>query len=232
MTAQPLSPTTSTRRTAAGTTTRDPFVRLLPWAGAAYVLSWSAGLVLAPAAPSPDAPAAEVHAYYVGHADAILTQSLLVHGLAGVCLGAMAVGMARAFHRDVLVAGWVRGTGLAAALVSFVQVALAVIACSDPGSLRASTSAALFTSINDADTLKLVLLASYAATVTYAGSRAGVFPGWLRLLGRALPPLLVVGGLAFVVTNPVLYGVLEVSLVVLLAWAATASWVVGRRVAP
>jgi hypothetical protein len=231
MTAQPLSPTASSRRTAAGGTSGDPFVRVLPGAGAAYVLSWSAGLVVAPAAPSPDAPAAEVHAYYVGHADAVLVQSLLVHGLAGVCLGVMAVGMARAFQRDVPLAGWVRGTGLAAALVSFVQVALAIIACTDPGGLRASTSAALFTSINYADTLKLVLLASFAATVTYAGSRSGVFPGWLRFLGRALPPLLVVGGLAFVVTNPVLYGALEVSLVVLLVWAAAASWVVGRRVA-
>jgi hypothetical protein len=231
MTAQPLSPATSTRRTAGGGTTRDPVVRLLPWAGAAYVLSWTAGLVLAPAAPSPDAPAAEVHAYYVDHAGAVLGQSLLVHGLAGVCLAAMAVGMGRAFHRDEPLAGWVRGTGLAAALVSFVQVGLAVVACADPGSLGASTSASLFTSINDADTLKLVLLASFAATVTYAGSRAGVFPGWLRLLGRALPPLLVVGGLAFVATFPVLYGVLEVSLVVLLVWAAASSWVIGRRVA-
>ena len=230
MTAQPLSSPTSTRRTAAGGTSRDPVVRLLPWAGATYVLSWAAGLVVAPAAPSPDAPDAEIHAYYVGHAGAVLVQSLLVHGLAGIALVAMAVGMARAFRRDVLFAGWMRGTGLAAALVSFVQVALAVVACSDPGSLRASTSAALFTSINYADILKLLLLASFAATVTYAGSRTGVFPGWLRFLGRALPPLLVVGGLAFAVTNSVLYGVLEVSLVVLLVWAAGSSWVVGRRV--
>ena len=228
MTAQPLFSTASGPRNAGGAS-RDVTVRLLPWAGAVYVLAWLAGLLAAPAAPAPDAPAATVHDYYVSHAGPILVQSLLVHGLAGVGLVAVSVGMARAFQRDVIVAGWVRGTGLTAALVSFVQVAFAVIACTDPDGMRSSTSAALFTSINYADVLKLVLLASFAATVTHAGSRAGEFPGWLRLLGRALPPLLVVGGLAFVVTNPVLYGVLEVSLVVLLGWAASSSWVVGRR---
>ena len=229
MTARPLSPTTSGSRTAGGAR-HDVLVRLLPWAGALYVSSWVTGLLVAPAAPPPDAPAAEIHDYYVGHAGAVLVQSSLVHGLAGVGLVAMSVGMARAFARDVLLAGWVRGTGLAAALVSFVQVGLAVVASADPAGMRSATSAALFDAINDADVLKLLLLASFAATVTYAGTRRGQFPGWLRLLGRALPPLLVVGGLAFAVTNPVLYGVLEVSLVALLAWAASSSWVVGRRV--
>jgi len=54
------------------------------------------------------------------------------------------------------------------------------------------------------------------------------FP-WVRGLGYLLVPLLIVGGLAFVIDSPVLYLILEISLVVLLVWAASASWVIGRR---
>ena len=44
-----------------------------------------------------------------------------------------------------------------------------------------------------------------------------------------LVPLLIVGGLAFVIDSVALYLVLEISLVVLLFWAAAASWVVGHH---
>ena len=93
----------------------------------------------------------------------------------------------------------------------------------------ASTSKALFSAVNYADTLKLILLASFAITVTWAATRAGVMPGWLRALGYLLVPLLIVGGLAFVIDSVALYLVLEISLVVLLFWAAAASWVVGHH---
>jgi hypothetical protein len=44
----------------------------------------------------------------------------------------------------------------------------------------------LFSAINYADTVKLILFAAFAATVTYAADRAGAFPGWLRVAGRLL----------------------------------------------
>ncbi len=44
-----------------------------------------------------------------------------------------------------------------------------------------------------------------------------------------LVPLLIVGRLAVVIYNAALYLVLEISLVVLLAWRAAASWVVGHQ---
>ncbi|MGR7023678.1 hypothetical protein [Geodermatophilus sp. URMC 62] len=46
------------------------------------------------------------------------------------------------------------------------------------------------------------------------------------------PPLLVRGGLAFVIDSSTLYALLVVSPVVLLAWAASANWVLGRRQLP
>jgi len=51
----------------------------------------------------------------------------------------------------------------------------------------------------------------------------------VRGLGYVLVPLLILGGLAFVIDSPVLYAILVVSLFALLAWAATASWLIGRR---
>lgn len=174
-------------------------------------------------------PAVDIQAYYVGHTGGIVVQSLLVHGLAGIALAVLALGFARVLSAEGPSARWVRGTGLAAALVSLLQVVLALIACSVADTAPPSTSAALFTAVNDADTAKLLLLASFAATVTYAGARAGVVPGWLRVLGYLLVPLLVLGGLAFLVDSRVLYLLLEISLVVLLLWAASASWVIARR---
>src|SRR3954469_22973485 len=227
MTAESLRTTTSVRRGRGGRA--GALDRLLPVAGAVYVSSWLLGLSLGPSAPGPRAPAVDIQAYYVGHTGGIVVQSLLVHGLAGIALAVLALGFARALSAEGPSARWVRGTGLAAALVSLLQVVLALIACSVAETAPPSTSAALFMAVNDADTAKLLLLASFAATVTYAGARAGVVPGWLRVLGHLLVPLLVLGGLAFLVDSRVLYLLLEISLVVLLVRAASANWVIARR---
>jgi hypothetical protein len=218
--------TTTVRRYAGGRA--DALVRFLPVAGAVYVVSWVLGLLVGPSAPSVGAPAGEIRDFYVGHTGGIVVQSLLVHGLAGIALAVLALGFARALSAHGAPATWIRATGLAAAVVSLIQVVPALIACSVADTASPSTSAALFDAVNDADTVKLLLLAAFAITVTYAGTRAGVLPGWLQMLGYVLAPLLVLGGLAFVIDVSALYLVLEVSLVALLVWAASAGWVIGR----
>jgi len=210
-------------------TRTDAVVRLLPLAGTVYVVAWVLGLVLGPSAPGPTAPAADIQAFYVDRPGLIVLQSLLVHGLAGIALVLLALGFARALPTWPAEARWIRITGLAAAAVSFVQVGLALSAVAVAGSAAAATSKALFSAVNYADTVKLILLASFAITVTWAGTRAGLLPAWVRGLGYLLVPLLVLGGLAFVIDSPVLYAILVISLFALLAWAATASWLIGRR---
>jgi hypothetical protein len=75
-----------------------------------------------------------------------------------------------------------------------------------------------FHAINYADTIKLMLLAAFAATVTAAaGDR---MYRWLRITGRTLAPLLVLGSLDFVAANPVFAAALDLSLIALLLWAA------------
>src|SRR3954447_8829630 len=203
--------------------------RLLPVAGTTYVLAWILGLLLGPKAPAQTASANEIQAFYVEHPGGIVLQSLLVHGVAGIALAAMALGFARALPAWPAEALWIRISGLAAAAVSLLQVALALIAVGTAHSVAPATSKALFSAINYADTVKLILLASFAITITWAGTRAAALPTWVRGLGYLLVPLLVLGGLAFVIDSSVLYMILVVSLFALLAWAAAASWVIGRR---
>jgi hypothetical protein len=210
----------------------DPLVRSLPVAGGVYVLAWALGLLLGPSAPGPTASATEIQAFYVDQPGGVVLQSLLVHGLAGIALVGLALGFARALPSWPLEARWIRGTGLAAALVSFLQVALALTAVAIADSAAASTSKALFSAVDYADTVKLILLASFAVTVTWAGTRAGALPTWVRGLGYLLVPLLILGGLAFVIDSSALYMILVVSLFALLAWAAATSWTLGRPQTP
>jgi hypothetical protein len=210
-------------------TPADPLVRSLPVAGGVYVLAWVLGLLLGPSAPEPTAPAADIRAFYVDQASGVVLQSLLVHGVAGIALVLLALGFARALPTWPVEARWIRITGLAAAAVSLIQVVLALIAVAVADSAAPSTSKALFAAVNYADTVKLILLASFAITVTWAGTRAGALPAWVRVLGYLLVPLLVLGGMAFVIDSSVLYAILVVSLFALLAWAAGASWTIGRR---
>jgi hypothetical protein len=94
----------------------------------------------------------------------------------------------------------------------------------------ASTTASLFHAVNVADTVKLVLLGGAIADATRLAAAAGAFPTWLRALGLVLLPILVIGGLAFVIDSGALSAVLTVSLFLLLRWVATVS-IVSLRAA-
>jgi len=204
-------------------------------AGAVYVVAWLVGLFVAPSAPSATASDATVHAFFVENRSSTLVQALLVHGIAGVALGVFVLGLARALP--------VRGTarvrtvflaaGLTAALVSLVQFGLeiALHAGATAGG-DAGTTASFFGAVKIADTVKLVLLGVAIAAATRLAAVAGAFPTWVRALGVALLPILVLGGLAFVIDSGVLGAILTLSLFLLLVWVAAVSvgtWRSGAR---
>jgi hypothetical protein len=56
----------------------------------------------------------------------------------------------------------------------------------------------------------------------------GALPKWLVRLGYTLLPILILGGLAFVVDSAVLSAVLDVSLLLLLIWVGSVSVIVTR----
>jgi len=213
-------------RPAFETTSRGRWISV---AGAAYVTSWIVGLLLAPQTPGSTAPDADIHAYYADSGGQILVQSSLIHGLAGLAIAALAVLVPAAAQAAPRVKGFVIACGFGAALVSLLQVAFAVAGVVSASSRTAGTSAFCFDAVNRADTLKLVLLAGFAAAVATAGTRAGLLGRWARRLTWALVVALPVGGLGFVADNPVLTIVLYASLPLLLIWAAVISWQLGRR---
>jgi hypothetical protein len=92
----------------------------------------------------------------------------------------------------------------------------------------AGGTAALFHAVNVADTIKLILLGLAIAAASRMAAAAGAWPTWLRVLGLALLPILIVGGLAFVIDSGALSAVLTVSLLLLLVWVGTVSVTAAR----
>lgn len=223
--------------TLAASTNTSPVTRTRPvltgataLAGAAYVGAWIAGLLVGPTAPESTASDTSVHSFYVEHAGGALVQSLLVHGVAGLALAFLALGIGR--HSAATSSRSSRATraaGLATAVVSLGQAGLGVAAAWRPDTASAAHSATLFHSINIADSIKLALLAGFvaaASTALHHGDRPARIPGRIALV---LVPLLPVGGAAFLVSNSVLTGSLTVSLPLLLLWTLTISVSVVRR---
>jgi hypothetical protein len=225
-TSTPAVPALVARVLRAGTTV-TPAGRWTSVAGAAYVAGWVGGLAIAPSGPGSDPVA--IHAYYVSQAPQVVVQALLVHGLAGVALAVLALVLPRALGGAGRLAGLLRASGLAAAAVSLVQTAIALIAVAGAGSGAPASTAALVHAVDVADTVKLVLLAVFVTVVTVAARRAGMLPRWMSGVAIALVVLLPLGGASFLVPNGLLGMLLVVSLPVLLVWAGTVALLVGRR---
>jgi hypothetical protein len=188
------------------------------------------GLLVAPAAPSPTASDAAVDTFFVGHHTATLIQALLVHGLAAAALAIFVVCLARGLAgRGDSIARLFVITGLGAMVVSLAQLGMEIALnrhVAVDGSANATAS--LFHAVNIDDTIKLVLLGIGVAAATWMAAAAGAFPRWLQGLGFAMLPILIIGGLAFVVDSGALSAVLSLSLVLLLIWVAAAGYLMLR----
>ena len=216
---------TTTVQPLAGVSSR----RALATAGTAYVAAWLIGLATAPSAPSPDAADATIQRFYADNGAATLFQATLVHGIAGIALAVFVVALARrlapagAPGRTVLLVA-----GLGAAAVSLVQYAMEIALSRAADGAHVSAGAALFHAVNVADTVKLVLLAVAIAAATRLASAAQALPRWIRGLGYSVPPILVIGGAAFLVNSDALSAVLAASLVLLLLWVGAVTYAVTR----
>jgi len=205
--------------------------RALAAAAIAYIAAWLIGLGTAPSAPSPDAADATIQRFYADNGGAALAQATLVHGIAGIALAVFVVQLVRHLAatatpgRTVIVLA----AGLAAAAVSLIQYAMEIALNRAAANADLSASARLFHAVNIADTVKLVLLAVAIAAATRLAGEAQTFPRWVRALGYALAPTLIIGGAAFVVTSDALSAVLAASLLLLLLWVGTVAVVVTRR---
>jgi hypothetical protein len=219
---------TALSRTTADASRVSPPGRWVSVAAAGYITSWIVGLVLTPAAPAPNASAADVHAYYTDHAAGVVTSSVFVHGTAGVALALFAVAAARA----TAVGGGLRraviGTGMVAAVLSLGQVVIAGIAAAG---VTAGTAHSLFHALNLVDVVKIAVLAAFVAAATTAARAAGTAPGWLRTLAAVLVPLLLVTSTAFLIDSAALMHGLAAALILLLVWAGATGLLIGRNTA-
>lgn len=211
-----------------------PVVRRGAWAGIAYAAAWLIGLFLAPSAPDAFGSAGTVSAYYTGHRSATMIQSVFVHGLAGIALlvftaalwGYLAAGRQAVLRRLVLL------SGVLAAAISFVQVAFMIGIYVQAGRHGSAESIkALFDAINKADTVKLIMLAVFVGAASDVSRRLGRLPRWVAWEGAVTVVFLVAGGLAFLVSSSALNLALDISLPLLLLWAAAASISMLRRTA-
>jgi hypothetical protein len=207
----------------------NPRGRWISVVGALYVGSWVAGLVLAPETPGATASGDQIHHYYATQGSVIVAQSSLIHGLAGIALAVLAFGIPAATSASPGLSRMIRAFGVAAAAVSLLQVAFAVVGVATASFVATGTSARLFDDLNLADTVKLALIAAFAATVAVAAGRAAMIGRWTRLLTAALVAALPIGGAAFIVDNPALTAVLYLSLPLLLLWVGVIAWRVGLR---
>ncbi|SFU03457.1 hypothetical protein SAMN05660657_04940 [Geodermatophilus amargosae] len=210
---------------------RSPAAGPARWAAAAsvtYVLAWAVGLLAAPAVPAGASPV-EVHEQLADHRLGALIQSLLVHGTAGAALAVLAVSLVLLAAHRLGGRGPVLAAGVAAAVLSWVQVALFVVLLAGIDGDDPDRTSALRAAIDGVDGVKLVTLAVFAVAATIGAHRARLCPRWLVVAAWALAPLLLAGATSFVVPSPLLTATLYVGLPLLLLVVGGTGIAASRR---
>jgi hypothetical protein len=199
--------------------------------GSTFVGAWIVGLVLANGGPGPSDSAVQVASYYNTHEVKSMIATLLIDGVAGLAIVALASCLRRYLagrsnlHTAVLWAGI--GAGAASLVQMVVGELMAYRAANGSSPEHIKT---LFNVLNNGDTVKIALLSAMIAAASILARRTSAFPRWLAIAGVTFAPLLAISGLAFPLNSDALYASLAVTLIGLLAWAASAAATIARRV--
>jgi hypothetical protein len=200
-------------------------------AGLTYLVAWLAGLAVWPSNLDVAASGGQVVAAYSGHRAVAMTQSLLVHGVAGVALAVvvLALGQAARGRDGGPLAGATVVAGVGAAAVSLLQCALGLLlagwAVPDGDAGRAG---ALFAAVNRLDGVKMLALAALAAGGAALARRTRLLPAWLGWLGAVLAVALVVSGIGYLLLRSGLAPAAFVSGPLLLVWVTAVGLWLGR----
>jgi hypothetical protein len=202
--------------------------KLLTISGITFVTAWIAGLMTATSGPKPNATGTALKAYFAAHEHASMLQTLCVDALAGLSLIGITIGLSHVFsgrtRRRIQIAG------CTAAAISLFQAAIGeTLATQGAGSGSPSLTRALFVTLNNADTIKIALLAVLVISVSAAARRGLTLPRWLTSAGIAFAPVLALSGLAFPLNSNALYAALYITLPLLLLWTPTISIKLSRR---
>ncbi len=202
--------------------------KLLTISGITFVAAWITGLMTATNGPKPSATGTALKAYYGAHQHAAMLQTLCVDALAGLALIGITIGVSRTLsgpsRRRIQIAGFT------AATISLIQAGIGeALAVQGAGSGTPSFVRALFVTLNNADTIKIALLAALVILVSTTARRAMTLPRWLTTMGVGFAPVLALSGLAFPLNSDALYGALYITLPLLLLWTPTISVKLSRR---
>jgi hypothetical protein len=198
-------------------------------AGTTFVGAWIVGLVLAAGGPDPSDSAGKITRYFATHEHKVMVANLLIDGLAGVAIAGIAYSVSRYLGSNRL-ARVVLVAGVLAAIASLAQLVLGeILAYNAAHGHSADSVKTLFKVLNNADTVKIALLAIMIGAASVLARRTAAFPRWLATGGVIFAPLLLVSGLAFPLNSDVLYALLELTLLLLLTWVISVTVVIARR---
>ena len=206
--------------------------RLQTAAGLTYVAAWVVGLVLANGGPKPTDSAAKIADYFATHEHRSMVANLLIDGIAGVAVVAIAYSLYR--YLEAATAGrlpaWLLAAGIAAGIASLGQMVVGeILSYRAAHGASADSVKTLFKVLNNGDTVKIALLAVMIAAASVLALRSGAFPRWLSIGGLVFAPLLALSGLAFPLDSDALYASLAVTLILLLLWVGSVTTVIARR---
>jgi len=195
-----------------------------------FVSAWLVGLALAASGPKPSDTAHTITSYYADHEHSAMLANLLIDGIAGAAIIALAVGLRRYLASDSKLARWMFAAGLAAGITSLFQAVIGETMTyraahgASPASVRT-----LFDVLNNADTVKIASLAVMIGAASLLARRSGAFPRWLATSGLWFAPLLAFRGTAFPLNSSAIYATLELTLLGLLTWVIASTVTIARR---
>jgi len=195
-----------------------------------FVSAWLVGLALAASGPKPSDTAQTIANYYASHEHTSVLANLLIDGIAGAAIIALAVGLRRYLNNHSKLTTWMYAAGFAAGITSLFQAAIGETMTyraahgASPASVRT-----LFDVLNNADSVKIASLALMIGAASLLARRAGAFPRWLATSGLWFAPLLALSGTAFPLNSSAIYATLELTLIGLLTWVIASTVTIARR---
>ena len=202
-------------------------------AGIGYSVAWIISLLVGAPNPSVAARGSQVVAAFAGHGGPAVAMFVLAEGVAAAALAVVVIAAARAARRcGARRAGLTgAGFGIAAAVASWVELALGAWLVYGPVAGRRTASAeTAYQVLMRLDGAKMFLLAAMAVALSAVALTSPALPRWLAPLGFLLAASLAVSGLGFVLLAPGLASAVYVSGTLLLVFVTGTG--VTLRMAP
>jgi hypothetical protein len=211
--------------------TRHRAARSLPVvAGIGYSLAWIISVSVGAPNPALAARGSQVVAAFAGHSGPAMAMFVLAEGVAAVALAVVVISAAQAAARcGARLAGLTgAGFGIAAAVVSWIQLGLGTWLVYGPvASRRTATAGTAYQVLTRLDGPKMFLLAAMAVALSAVALTSHALPRWLAPLGFLLAASLAVSGLGYVLLAQGLASAVYVSGILLLAFVTSTGVTLG-----